>query len=71
MVRPEDLVAGTSGIVATVRISEYRGRAFFGAAQAIDGTELFFRSDRPVAAGERVTLGARPDQILVFPGDGA
>ena len=25
MVRPEDLVAGTSGVVATVRISEYRG----------------------------------------------
>ena len=71
MVRPEDLVAGSSGIVATVRISEYRGRAFFGAAQAIDGTELFFRSDRPVSAGERVTLGARPDQILVFPEDGA
>lgn len=71
MVRPEDLVAGTSGVVATVRISEYRGRAFFGAAQAIDGTELFFRSDRPVSTGERVTLGARPDQILVFAGSGA
>ncbi len=71
MVRPEDLVAGASGVVATVRISEYRGRAFFGAAQAIDGTELFFRSDRPVAAGERVTLGARPDQLLVFAGSGA
>ena len=67
MVRPEDLVAGLPGVVATVRISEYRGRAFFGAAQAIDGTELFFRSNRPVSAGERVTLGARPEQVLVFP----
>ena len=66
MVRPEDLVTGSTGVVATVRISEYRGRAYFGAAQAIDGTELFFRSDRPVSPGERVTLGAKPDQVLVF-----
>ena len=71
MVRPEDLVAGTSGIVAAVRISEYRGRAFFGAAQAIDGTELFVRSEHPVAAGERVLLGAKPDQVLLFRGEGA
>ncbi len=66
MVRPEDLVAGPTGLPATVRISEYRGRAFFGAAVASDGTELFFRSDRPVASGERVALSARPDQVLVF-----
>jgi len=66
MVRPEDLVAGPTGIPAIVTISEYRGRAFFGAAAAAGGTDLFFRSDRPVSAGERVALGARPDQILVF-----
>jgi putative spermidine/putrescine transport system ATP-binding protein len=66
MVRPEDLVAGPTGIPAVVTISEYRGRAFFGAAAAADGTDLFFRSDRPVSAGERVALGTRPEQMLVF-----
>ena len=71
MVRPEDLVAGPVGIPAEVRIGEYRGRAFFGAATGAGGADLYFRSDRMVQAGDRITLTARPEQILVFPGDGA
>ena len=71
MVRPEDLVAGPIGIPAEVRIGEYRGRAFFGAATGPGGAELYFRSDRAVAAGDRITLSARPDQVLVFPGNEA
>nr|WP_245504439.1 ABC transporter ATP-binding protein [Lichenihabitans psoromatis] len=67
MMRPEDLVAGPVGIPVTVRIAEYRGRAFFGAAETADGTELFFRSDKPTGAGDRITVAARPEQILLYP----
>ena len=66
MVRPEDLVAGPVGIPAIVKVGEYRGRAFFGAAEAAGGAELFFRSERPIRPGDRITLAARPEQILLF-----
>ncbi|MDX7950524.1 ABC transporter ATP-binding protein [Lichenihabitans sp. Uapishka_5] len=67
MIRPEDLVAGPVGLPATVKIGEYRGRAFFGAAEAAGGTELFFRSERAIHAGDRITVAARPEQILLYP----
>ena len=70
MVRPEDLVAAARPAFAAVvrRSAEYRGRAFFGAAATRDGTELFFRSDTSVdrRRGDRITLAARPEQILAF-----
>ncbi len=68
MARPEDFVAAPdgSGVPATVRTTEYRGRAYFGTASMRDGTEVFFRSDRHLAAGQDVWLGAAPSQILLF-----
>ena len=66
MVRPEDFVAGADGVAATVRISEYRGRAFFGMAEGVGGAELFFRSPQPVRPGDSVRLAAEPQQIRVF-----
>lgn len=67
-IRPEDLVASTSGegLPAVVAATEYRGRAFFGTAQGPGGSELFFRSDRHVAAGETVRLAASAERTLVF-----
>ena len=66
-IRPEDLVAGGSGgIPARVAAVEYRGRAFFGTATGEDGTELFFRADRPVARDETIRLAASPERTLVF-----
>ena len=77
-IRPEDLVAGPNGggagpagILARIEAIEYRGRAFFGTAAAADGTELFFRADRPVAKDEQVHLAASPERTLVFAGAGA
>lgn len=67
MARPEDMVAGPAGIAAVVRIAEYRGRAFFGAALTACGAELFFRSERPVYTGDPILLAARPEQILSYP----
>ncbi|WP_284943542.1 ABC transporter ATP-binding protein [Acidisoma cladoniae] len=66
MVRPEDFVVVAKGLPATVKIIEYRGRAFFGTATTADGTDVFFRSDTRVAPGQPVALGALPHQILVF-----
>jgi len=49
-----------------VETAEYRGRDFYGTARMPDNTELFFRSDRKVAAGETVRLGADPARVLVY-----
>ncbi len=66
-IRPEDLTPSDDGpIAATVETIEYRGRDFYGLARAADGTELFFRSERRLAAGETVRLGAAPERVLVY-----
>ncbi len=72
-IRPEDLVVGVagSGVAARVTALEYRGRAFFGNAVAPDGTELFFRTDRPIDKGEEIRLAAEPSRTLIFSGAAA
>lgn len=68
-IRPDDLVPRSDGpIEAKVEAAEYRGRSFFGTARTAEGTELFFRSERKVAPGEMVRLGAEPSQVLVYSG---
>jgi putative spermidine/putrescine transport system ATP-binding protein len=69
-IRPEDLVAENEGLAARVVSVEYRGRAFFGAAVAGDGTELFFRSDRPVLKDGTIHVTAPADRTLIFAGAG-
>jgi putative spermidine/putrescine transport system ATP-binding protein len=70
-IRPEDMVAGADGpITATVEAAEYRGRDYYGFARVADGTELFFRSDVRVGAGETVRLGAAAERVLVYRADG-
>ncbi|KQT54921.1 spermidine/putrescine ABC transporter ATP-binding protein [Aureimonas sp. Leaf454] len=67
-IRPEDLVAARSGdgLKATVRSSEYRGRAYFGVAQLAGGASVYFRSDAPVANRETVVLAPDPQRTLLF-----
>ena len=66
-IRPDDLMATSDGpLPATVVSAEYRGREFYGIAHAADGTELHFRSEHRVAAGEAIRLGVEPGRILVF-----
>jgi putative spermidine/putrescine transport system ATP-binding protein len=69
-IRPEDFLASAdpSGLAARVTSIEYRGRAFFGTATAQDGTDLFFRADRPLAIDEIVRLNAEPARTRVFGG---
>ncbi len=66
-IRPEDLSATPDGpITATVEAAEYRGRDFYGFARTSDGTELFFRSDSRVGAGDTIRLAAAPERVLVY-----
>jgi putative spermidine/putrescine transport system ATP-binding protein len=67
-IRPDDLCPTADGpIAATVEIAEYHGRDFYAVARGRDGEDLYFRSDRRVAAGETVQLAAAPDRVLVYP----
>jgi putative spermidine/putrescine transport system ATP-binding protein len=67
-IRPDDLQpSGDGAIEATVEIAEYHGRDFYAVARGNDGPELYFRSDRRIAAGEMVRLAASPARILVYP----
>jgi putative spermidine/putrescine transport system ATP-binding protein len=67
-IRPDDLRPTPDGpIVAKVEIAEYHGRDFYAVARSADGTDLYFRSDRRVSAGETVHLGAVASRVLVYP----
>ena len=66
-IRPDDLLAAPDApLLATVASAEYRGRDFYGIARAADGTELHFRSERRVIAGDAIRLGVEPGRVLVF-----
>jgi putative spermidine/putrescine transport system ATP-binding protein len=66
-IRPDDLTPGPDApISAVVETAEYRGRDFYGTARTSDNLELFFRSERKVASGETVRLGADPARVLVY-----
>ena len=71
MIRPDDLIPAEDhqkGIEAVIEAIEYRGRDFFGSARAANGMELFFRSERPVVAGESIRLHADPSKVLLYDG---
>ncbi len=66
-IRPDDLLALPGGpLPATVASAEYRGRDFYGIAHAADGTELHFRSEQRVVAGDAIRLGVEPGRVLVY-----
>ena len=67
-IRPDDLRPTDDGpIAASVEIAEYHGRDFYAVARGTAGEELYFRSDRRIAAGETVRLTAARDRVLVYP----
>jgi putative spermidine/putrescine transport system ATP-binding protein len=71
-IRPDDLtLSDNAPISAVVETAEYRGRDFYGTARTPENVELFFRSDRKVATGETVRLGADPARVLVYARGGA
>jgi putative spermidine/putrescine transport system ATP-binding protein len=73
-VRPDDMTTtheNASGVPATVRAIEYRGREFHGIATTPSGTDLFFHTDHAVEIGTTVRLAAEPQRALVFAGEAA
>ncbi|TPG57782.1 ABC transporter ATP-binding protein [Roseomonas nepalensis] len=73
-VRPDDMTTtdeNASGVPATVRAIEYRGREFHGIATTSEGIDLFFHTERPVQVGTLVRLAAEPQRALVFAGEAA
>jgi putative spermidine/putrescine transport system ATP-binding protein len=66
-IRPDDLRLAADGpISAKVEIAEYHGRDFYAVARSEDGTDLYFRSEQRVSAGEVVRLTASPSRVLVY-----
>jgi len=66
-IRPDDLRPTADGPIAvTVEIAEYHGRDFYAVARGSDGTDLYFRSDHRVSAGDTVRLAAAPSRVLVY-----
>ncbi|GAA3101679.1 ABC transporter ATP-binding protein [Pseudonocardia yunnanensis] len=71
-VRPEDIVLGRAGVndvAALAEVVEYHGRELAVRARTEQGVVLHFRTEKPVAAGARVTLGASEERVLVFPAE--
>jgi putative spermidine/putrescine transport system ATP-binding protein len=67
-IRPDDLRPTADGpISAKVEIAEYHGRDFYAVARSADGTDLYFRSEQRLSAGDMVRLAAAPSRVLVYP----
>lgn len=60
---------GCSRISATVEVVEYQGREFAVEVRTGDGQVLHLRSARRVGAGDRLTLTAAPERVLIFPAE--
>ncbi|GAA5123278.1 ABC transporter ATP-binding protein [Pseudonocardia adelaidensis] len=69
-VRPEDFVVGGAGVnevAALAEVVEYHGRELAVRARTEQGVILHFRTEKPVAAGARLTLAVPEDRVLLFP----
>jgi putative spermidine/putrescine transport system ATP-binding protein len=72
MVRPEDVVIGTTAVAdrnaipVTVRVSEYQGRAFAVEAQTTAGLTLYGFSDSPLQPGDAVVASIAAESIRVY-----
>jgi putative spermidine/putrescine transport system ATP-binding protein len=71
-VHPDDLLlAGPGepgGIQVTVDVVEYHGRSMEAEVRTADGVVLRIENTQPLRRGEALTLTARPDRVLVYPG---
>jgi putative spermidine/putrescine transport system ATP-binding protein len=61
--------AGANDLNALVEVVEYHGRELAVRASTEKGEVLHFRTEKPVAAGARVTLSAPEERVLVFPAE--
>ncbi|KHL03001.1 spermidine/putrescine ABC transporter ATP-binding protein [Sinomonas humi] len=72
-IRPEDVTIdgapGSTGLLATVEVVEYHGRELAVRTRTDGGVVIHLRTEKPVAAGERVRLSIVPERVLVFAED--
>lgn len=69
-IRPDDLVIGEvqgNRVDAVVRSVEYQGRDFAIEVKTSQGVVLFLRNTDNVTVGQAVSLGVRPERVMVYP----
>jgi putative spermidine/putrescine transport system ATP-binding protein len=66
-IRPEDLVPGAEGVLATVDVVEYQGRELAVEARTESGVALHLRAIERPSPGDKITVTADPARVLVFP----
>jgi putative spermidine/putrescine transport system ATP-binding protein len=68
-IRPEDIHVWASGpnrIEATAEVVEYHGHQFLVEAVLRGGERVYFRTEHRVAPGDSVTIGVRPERVLMY-----
>jgi putative spermidine/putrescine transport system ATP-binding protein len=66
-IRPDDLKVSADGPLAVkVESAQYHGRDFYCCGRTIDGSALYFCSERKLAKGDSVRLAADPSRVLVY-----
>jgi putative spermidine/putrescine transport system ATP-binding protein len=71
-IRPEDFTVGDgpNAIEVTVEVVEYHGREQAVQVRTDAGTALHLRADARLAPGDRLTVSAPPERVLVFAAEG-
>jgi putative spermidine/putrescine transport system ATP-binding protein len=73
-IRPDDLhecADARPGIAATISSTEFRGQEFVGYGHSGGGVDLSFRVLQRKPAGATVNVGAAPERVLIYAGEGA
>jgi putative spermidine/putrescine transport system ATP-binding protein len=67
-IRPEDFTVrdGPNPIEVTVEVVEYHGREHAVQVRTSSGLPLYLRTDARLAPGDRLTISAPPERVLVF-----
>ena len=67
-IRPEDFTVrdGPNPIEVTVEVVEYHGREQAVQVRTASGHALYLRTDARLAPGDRLTISAPPERVLVF-----
>ncbi|MGX6607296.1 ABC transporter ATP-binding protein [Micromonosporaceae bacterium Da 78-11] len=66
-IRPEDLHVGEGGVPATVEVVEYQGRELAVEARTDQGLALLLRAAERPAPGDKISVVADPERVLIFP----
>ncbi len=71
-IRPEDIVVGgppPNRIDVTAEVVEYHGREVLVEARMSGGQALYFRTEKRLAPGDKVTVAVPPERVLIYPSD--